>query len=332
MKNKSFSLSKTIFFSGICMVTVAVLLSACSKQFNPDNPTPPPTNDSTSVKDSTGGNSGNNGNKPSTITWYYDAVTGTLSIYGAGAMENYNVYNGGNNPWNKYVAQIKRIQIGDSVTSIGDAAFYMCTSLTSVTIPNSVTTIGDYAFSDCGLTSITIPNSVTSIGVGAFGDCGLTSITIPNSVTSIDSVAFGACWRLSSVIIGNSVKSIEFAAFAYCDSLTSVTIPNSVTSIGDAAFAYCGSLTSVIIGSSVATIGGSDIILGEGKSGLEGLGAFGECRSLSSVTCLNPTPIFITGAVFFPINDTCVLKVPSGSVALYQQAPEWEKFAHIQGI
>ncbi len=42
--------------------------------------------------------------------------------------------------------------------------------MTSVTIPNSVTSIGNYAFYNCtGLTSITIPNSVENIGSHAFG-------------------------------------------------------------------------------------------------------------------------------------------------------------------
>ena len=55
--------------------------------------------------------------------------------------------------------------IPDSVTSIGEWAFFYCTSLTSVTIGNSVTSIGNYAFSDCtSLTSVTIPDSVTSLG------------------------------------------------------------------------------------------------------------------------------------------------------------------------
>ena len=91
--------------------------------------------------------------------------------------------------------------IPNTVTSIGNQAFYNCSGLTSITIPNSVTSIGNQAFYNCsGLTSITIPNSVTSIGNNAFSGCsGLTSINIPNSVTSIGSYAFRDCSGLTSV-------------------------------------------------------------------------------------------------------------------------------------
>ena len=103
---------------------------------------------------------------------------------------------------NTLIAGFKNTVIPNSVTSIGEVAFYFCTGLTEITIPNSVTSIGDGAFFGCtGLISITIPNSVTSIGDDAFGYCpGLTSITIPNSVTSIGDGAFRLCSGLTSVI------------------------------------------------------------------------------------------------------------------------------------
>ena len=68
----------------------------------------------------------------------------------------------------------------DSVTIIGDFAFYNCVNLASVTIGNSVTIIRDYAFSFCqSLTSITIPDSVTSVGGSAFFNCtSLTNIVV----------------------------------------------------------------------------------------------------------------------------------------------------------
>ena len=160
--------------------------------------------------------------------------------------------------------------IPNSVTSIGESAFYECTGLTSVTIPNTVTSIGESAFYECtGLTSVTIPNSVTSIGDAVFRGCtGLTSVSIPNSVTSIGMEAFLGCSSLTSVTIPNSVTSIESWAFSGCSSLTSVTIPNSVTSIGDWAFGYCTGLTSVTIPNSVTSIGVS---------------AFDGCTGLTSV-------------------------------------------------
>ena len=85
--------------------------------------------------------------------------------------------------------------IPNSVTNIGDHAFYNCESLTNINIPNSVTNIEDEAFCGCeSLTSINIPNSVINIGSFAFDGCNsLTSINIPNNVPNIEDGAFLGC-------------------------------------------------------------------------------------------------------------------------------------------
>ena len=158
-----------------------------------------------------------------------------------------------------YCSSLTSIEIPSSVTSIGDYAFYYCSSLTNIEIPSGITSIGDYAFYDCGsLTSIEIPSSVTSIGYSAFYGCGsLTSIEIPSSVTSIGDSAFYDCSSLTSIEIPSSVTSIGDYAFSYCSSLTSIEIPSSVTSIGSYAFYGCSSLTNVVIPNGVTSIGDS---------------------------------------------------------------------------
>ena len=147
---------------------------------------------------------------------------------------------------NTLLAGFKNTKIPSSVTSIGDFAFFDCSSLTSFVIPNSVTSIGIYAFYDCsGLTSIEIPNSVTSIGDYAFSGCsGLTSIEIPNSVTSIETYVFRGCSGLTSIEIPSSVTTIRSEAFSGCSGLTSITsYITDVFATGVGAFSGCDNAT-----------------------------------------------------------------------------------------
>ena len=214
------------------------------------------------------------------------------------------------------------VTIPNSVTSIGDEAFYWCGGLTSVTIPNSVTSIGSSAFRECsGLTSVTIGNSVTSIGNRAFCLCSsLTSVTIPNSVTSIGDEAFYWCKGLTSVTIGNSVTSIGDRAFENCHNLTSVTIPNSVTTIGNRAFNWCYGLTSVTIPNSVTSIGD---------------GAF-YCKNLTEVVSQIEEPFSIAGKNYdsrtftLDVFNNVTLYVPVGTIEKYKATDGWKDFLFIE--
>ena len=113
------------------------------------------------------------------------------------------------NTWRKNPVDVK---LGNAVTSIGEAAFQDCQSLTSITIPESVERFGDEAFNNCAsLKSINIPESVKSIGVAAFQICqSLTSMTIPESVVSIGFTAFLFCDNLKSLIFkGKTLAEVQ---------------------------------------------------------------------------------------------------------------------------
>jgi len=192
-------------------------------------------------------------------------------------------------------------------------------SVTSIIIPNSVTSIGDYAFYGClSLNSVTIPNSVTNIGAYAFagdsiginGSMQLSSIAIPDSVTNIGEKAFFRCTKLTNVIIGNGVTSIEAGAFYSCSSLTSVTLPNSLKTIGlfdqfggspeSGVFAYCSNLTSINIGNGVTTIGKNSFL---------------GCSSLTSIA-IPPSVTVIGDSAFFGCSSLISINIPN-SVTIF---------------
>ena len=144
---------------------------------------------------------------------------------------------------------LRSVTIPDSVTSIGDSAFFD-SPLTSLTLGNSVTSIGDSSFASTLVTSLTIPNSVITIKQYAFYSAPLTSLTIPNLVEEIGVCAFCGA-PLTSLTLGSSVVSIGTYAFDSAP-LTSLTIPASVTTVGAQAFESV-SLTCLTNLSSVST-------------------------------------------------------------------------------
>ena len=134
--------------------------------------------------------------------------------------------------------------MGSGVTSIGDSAFYGCSSLVSVSMGNGVASIGDYAFSGCSaLTSIELPDAITNLGTYVFQNCTkLASVSMGNGVASIGNYAFYGCSSLASIEIPNSVTTIGTYVFDNCTSLASVSIGGGVTSIGNYAFNGCTAL------------------------------------------------------------------------------------------
>ena len=143
-----------------------------------------------------------------------------------------------------------------TLTSVGDSAFYGCTSLKNLSLPSAVTSIGKKAFYNTAITSFYIPTSMTTIGEEAFyGMKKLEKVTIPSKVTSIATYAFGFDSSLTSVSIPNNVTSVGFASFYGCSNLESLTIGTGLKTIGTAAFCNTA-LTSQYIPITVTSVGG----------------------------------------------------------------------------
>lgn len=175
------------------------------------------------------------------IEWkFYE--DGTLILSGSGDMDDYFLYGA---PWyaynseNNFNSDIKKVIIGDGITSIGNYAFTECSNLESVFLSDSVTSIGGSSFSNCtSLTQINLSNNLSEIGPGAFEKCEkLLNIVFPQTLKSIGSAAFYNCSALSSIVFPNNLQSIGQDAFHGCSNIEGeINIPATVKEIGSIAY------------------------------------------------------------------------------------------------
>jgi hypothetical protein len=173
------------------------------------------------------------------------------------------------------------VTLSNSITSIGNYAFYECSELSSISLISSVSSIGEYAFYECSsLSSFTFPSSLKTIGDYAFQSSGLTYASFGSYLNSIGTCAFKGCLSLKyfSVSSSNSylksvddalysknieefiqypvaktstsfkvqrgVKTIDSYAF-YSSNLEYISLPPTVTSICSGAFRDCSKLITI---------------------------------------------------------------------------------------
>ena len=178
----------------------------------------------------------------------------------------------------------------------------------SYAIPDNITIIAEGAFKESvrSWDFDMSDSSITTIEKRAFYRCGgLKKVYFSNTLERIDSEAFSFCFLLSDVIFPDSLKYIGNSAFSNCYQMKSLIIPKNVISIDDYAFANCSDLTNVTIQSNTLSA--------------VGLGAFGGCTSLLSVS-LPEQMTELSKAMFHGCNSLVSISLPKSLITIREMA------------
>ena len=168
-------------------------------------------------------------------------------------------------------SKLTKINIPNTVKTIGKRAFCKFKKITEISLPNSITEIGECAFLNTNIAKINMPRSLKEFSGGFAGMKKLKSITIPKEIKHISEYAFQSDTSLSKVIFeGDNVEGIGDFAFSGCKSLKKIKFPKKLVVIGDYAFNDSG-LSGKI------TLPKKCYYIAEG--------AFGGCKNITNV-CL----------------------------------------------
>ena len=139
--------------------------------------------------------------------------------------------------------KLTHVIVPEGYEKIGANTFEMVAGvnlLTNVTLPNSLTEIGEKAFFNVGnLASIELGANLTYIGKEAFMGTGLTSISFPENLDKIDDGAFYDL-NIANLVFNEKLRFIGNSAFALPSEQTETVlmIPASVKYIGPFAFNF----------------------------------------------------------------------------------------------
>lgn len=131
---------------------------------------------------------------------------GTVIISGSGEMNSFK-----SSPFENL--KIKRVIIGDGISSIGSAVFRGCDELAAFgtadvpdgvsELPDSIKTVGSSAFEGCkAIKELRLGSGAEKLGSYAFANCtGLTSLTVPASVTTMERCVFSGCTEFTELTL-----------------------------------------------------------------------------------------------------------------------------------
>ncbi len=117
----------------------------------------------------------------------------------------------------------REITVGDNIVSIGNSAFFGCSGI-KITLECKPTSIGERAFYKCtSLEAVTLGAGLKNVPAEAFLGCeGLVSVVLSDTVESISENAFDGCTALKTLTAHSSLRTVADSAFVGCDALKAV--------------------------------------------------------------------------------------------------------------
>ena len=148
---------------------------------------------------------------------------------------------------------------GETVTAIGDSAFFSKASVWRVDLPEGLVSLGAGSFSDmANIRYVLCPGSLKTIGNSAFRNYGGTTFVWPEGLTDIGSFTFYGAALTDLLILPENLSSIGESSFASCSNLTGISFPASLQTIGPRAFAGTPFITTLRFGKAELPAVGED--------------------------------------------------------------------------
>lgn len=182
--------------------------------------------------------------------YYIRYADGHVLLQGSGATYDYSDESTPKSVFYN-MPEIKSVVVQEGITKLGNALFYRCQNMQTISLPSTLTELGYRIFAQGsggfqsygGLTELTLPAGIQKLGGNALRQTNITELVIPARVSVIEDYFLSTCTKLKTVRAESSV--LGSFMFVQCTALESLTISTNCKTFGSNMLTYCESLTTI---------------------------------------------------------------------------------------